>query len=79
MNVIRVHNKIEEELVEIGRRIGENFTLKKSGIETVLLKECIVKTFQIMTEFYYYICVLYTNLKSEDGFLAFWIKEQKYR
>lgn len=77
MNVIRVHSKTEKELAEIGRKIGEAFALEKSGIVTVLPQEHIVKTFQIMTEFYYNLGVLYTTSENEEGFIAFWLKSEK--
>ena len=49
MSIIKVEHKTDCELLEIGRKIGESFAAEKSGVVTILPKNHIVKTFQIMT------------------------------
>jgi hypothetical protein len=77
MSIIKVEHKTDCELLEIGRKIGESFAAEKSGVVTILPKNHIVKTFQIMTEFYYKLGVLYQISENSEGYLAFWRKSQK--
>lgn len=77
MSIIKVENKTDSELLEIGRRIGESFAAEKSGVVTIIPRDHIVKTFQIMTEFYYKLGVLYQISSNGEGYLAFWHKSQK--
>lgn len=77
MGMIKIQNRTHQELTEIGRKIGEAFAAEQSGVVTMLPKEHIVKTFEIMTEFYYNLGALYTISEKEEAFLAFWRKNQK--
>lgn len=75
--LIKVENKSEEEIAEIGRKIGEAFSAEKAGIVTRLAEEQTVKAFEIMTECYYKAGVLYTTSEKGEGYLAYWRKREK--
>lgn len=73
----KVENKSQEEIAEIGRKIGEAFAAEKAGIATMLTEEQVVKTFEIMTDYYYREGVLYTTSEAGEGYLAYWEKKTK--
>lgn len=75
--LIKVENKSEEEIEEIGRKIGEAFAAEKAGIVTALTREQTVRVFEIMTECYYRAGVLYTTSEKGEGYLAYWQKSER--
>ena len=75
----KVENKSQEEIAEIGRKIGEAFAAEKAGIATMLTEEQVVKTFEIMTDYYYREGVLYTTSEAGEGYLAYWEKKQNWQ
>ena len=75
--MLKVENRSKEEIAEIGRKIGEAFAAEKAGIATLLTEEQIVKAFEIMTDCYYRVGVLYTTSEAGEGYLAYWEKKAK--
>ncbi|MCM1388066.1 MAG: hypothetical protein NC231_12120 [Bacillus sp. (in: Bacteria)] len=75
--MLKVENKSKEEIAQIGRKIGEAFAAERAGIVTALTKEQAVKAFEIMTEYYYRLGVLYTTSEAGEGYLAYWEKKTK--
>lgn len=67
----------EEELINIGRQIGEAFVAENDGIAINVPKEDAIKAFEIMTEYYYKSGVLFTTSDRHEGFLAYWHKNTK--
>ena len=67
----------EEELIYIGRQIGEAFVAENDGIAANVPKEDAIKAFEIMTEYYYKSGVLFTTSDRHEGFLAYWHKNTK--
>ena len=49
----KIEDKSKEEIVKIGRKIGEAFAAEKAGIVTLLTEEQTVKAFEIMTDYFY--------------------------
>lgn len=75
--MLKVENRSKEEIAEIGRKIGAAFAAEKAGIVTALTEEQAVKAFEIMTEFYYRLGVLYATSEAGEGYLAYWEKRTK--
>ena len=75
--MLKVENRSKEEIAEIGRKIGEAFAAEEAGIATLLTEEQIVKAFEIMTDCYYRVGVLYTTSEAGEGYLAYWEKKTK--
>ena len=75
--MLKVENRSKEEIVEIGRKIGEAFAAEKAGIATLLTEEQIVKAFEIMTDYFYRAGVLYSTSETGEGYLAYWEKKTK--
>lgn len=75
MAIVKVQSKTDEQIAEIGRKIGSAFAAENSGIVTKVPREDVIKIFEIMTEFYYKLGVLYTLQEIEAGFIAFWTKD----
>ena len=69
--MLKVENRSKEEIAEIGRKIGEAFAAEKAGIATLLTEEQIVKAFEIMTDCYYGVGVLYTTSEAGEGYPAY--------
>ena len=76
-SLIKVENRSKEEIVEIGRKVGEAFAAEKSGIVTMVTKEQAVSAFQIIPDYYYRAGVLYTTSKKGEGYLVYWGKKTK--
>lgn len=77
MDIVRVTNTSSEQLAEIGQKIGKAFAAEDAGVVLETPKEHVVKIFEIMTEFYYKLGVLYTLRETEAGYIAFWAKDFK--
>ena len=75
--MLKVENRSKEEIVEIGRKIGEAFAADKAGIAPLLTEEQIVKAFEIMTDYFYRAGVLYSTSETGEGYLAYWEKKTK--
>lgn len=73
----KVEDKSKEEIVKIGRKIGEAFAAEKAGIVTLLTEEQTVKAFEIMTDYFYRAGVLYSTSETGEGYLAYWEKKNK--
>lgn len=73
----KVNYLSEEELIYIGRQIGEAFVAENDGIAVNVPKEDAIKAFEIMTEYYYKSGVLFTTSDRHEGFLAYWHKNTK--
>ena len=73
----KVEDKSKEEIVKIGRKIGEAFAAEKAGIVTLLTEEQTVKAFEIMTDYFYRAGVLYSTSETGEGYLAYWEKKTK--
>lgn len=72
--IVKVQSKTDEELAEIGRKIGESFAAEDAGVVRKMPRAHVVKVFQLMTEFYYRLGRLYTLPESEAGYIAYWPK-----
>lgn len=75
--MLKVENKSQEEIAEIGRRIGEAFAAEKEGIVTMLTEEQTIKAFEIMTESFYRAGTLYTTSERGEGYVAYWEKKSR--
>ena len=75
--MIKVENKSRKEIADIGRRIGEAFADEKAGTVTMLTREQTIKSFEIMTEWFYRAGTLYTTSEIGEGYLAYWSKRAK--
>lgn len=72
--IVKVQNKTDKELADIGRKIGEAFAGENAGVVSEMPQTHVVKIFQIMTEFYYRLGRLYTLPGKEVGYIAYWPK-----
>ena len=75
--MIKIENKSPEEIAEIGREIGKAFAAEKDGIVKLLTEEQTIKAFEIMTECFYRMGILYSTSEIGEGYLAYWEKKTK--
>ncbi|MDE7278808.1 MAG: N-acetyltransferase [Oscillospiraceae bacterium] len=75
--MLKVENKSQEEIAEIGQNIGEAFAAEKEGIVTMLSEEQTIKAFEIMTEYCYRSGKLYATSEKGEGYVAYWEKKTK--
>ena len=68
ISMIKVENKSRKEIADIGRRIGEAFADEKAGTVTMLTREQTIKSFEIMTEWFYRAGTLYTTSEIGEGY-----------
>ncbi|MCD8040818.1 MAG: N-acetyltransferase [Clostridia bacterium] len=77
--MIKLTNLTDEQIKTIGRRIGEAFYDEGEGAFTRLERDEAIKTLEIMTECYYRLGVLYTTSDKQEGYLAYWRKDEKLK
>ena len=75
--MIKIENKSPEEIAKIGREIGKAFAAEKDGIVKLLTEEQTIKAFEIMTECFYRMGILYSTSEIGEGYLAYWEKKTK--
>ncbi|MCD8006568.1 MAG: N-acetyltransferase [Oscillospiraceae bacterium] len=74
--MIRLTNLNDEEIRAIGRQIGEAFYDEGEGAFTRLDREDAITVLEIMTECYYRLGVLYATSERQEGYLAYWRKDE---
>ncbi|MCD7956050.1 MAG: GNAT family N-acetyltransferase [Lachnospiraceae bacterium] len=74
--MIQLTNLTDEEIKAIGRCIGEAFYDEGEGLFTRLGREDAITALEIMTECYYRLGVLYTTSEQQEGYLAWWRKDE---
>ena len=71
--MIKIENWSTEDIEKYSRLIGEAFAASP-GIAETIPHDDLVKSFEIITEFYYRMGTLYTTSEKYEGFLAYWDK-----
>ncbi len=74
--MIQLTNLTDEEIKAIGRRIGGAFYDEGEGLFTRLNREDAITALEVMTECYYRLGVLYTTSEQQEGYLAYWRKDE---
>ena len=74
--MIKIENRSPEDIAKYGRRIGEAFAASP-GIAETIPHDDLIKSFEIITEFYYRMGTLYATSEKYEGFLAYWDKNTK--
>ena len=74
--MIKIENRSPEDIANYGRRIGEAFAASP-GIAETIPHDDLVKSFEIITEFYYRMGTLYATSEKYEGFLAYWDKNTR--
>ena len=65
--MIKIENRSPEDIANYGRRIGEAFAASP-GIAETIPHDDLVKSFEIITEFYYRMGTLYATSEKYEGF-----------
>ena len=71
--MIKIENWSTEDIEKYSRLIGEAFAASP-GIAETIPHDDLVKSFEIITEFYYRMGTLYATSEKYEGFLAYWDK-----
>ena len=74
--MIKIENWSTEDIEKYSRLIGEAFAASP-GIAETIPHDDLVKSFEIITEFYYRMGTLYTTSEKYEGFLAYWDKNTR--
>ena len=75
--MIKVRNADRDEIKRIGTAIGEAFAAEQDGLAALIPQAHLIRAFEIMTECYYNLGVLYTTSEQQEGFLAYRYKTAK--
>ena len=75
-DMIKIENWSTENIEKYSRLIGEAFAASP-GIAETIPHDDLVKSFEIITEFYYRMGTLYTTSEKYEGFLAYWDKKTR--
>ena len=74
--MIKIENWSTEDIEKYSRLIGEAFAASPGIAETIPHVD-LVKSFEIITEFYYRMGTLYATSEKYEGFLAYWDKKTR--